>query len=512
MTLSTPTERASRTHSLLGYGDYLRFRELVQDYCGLYFPEKRRAELEQGVQRAFAASMCTDLDTYYELLLDPHVGAAAMEQLINMLTICESHFFRDAAQMDALEKHVLPAIVERRRPLRTLRVWSAGCASGEEPYSIAMLLHELLPDLEEWSITIMGTDINTEALDRARQAVYSQWAFREERARKWRSRYFRPHGNRYQLSTDIQRLVTFKRFNLTADDFPSYESNTMFMDLILCRNVTIYFAEPNTRRIIDRLYESLVEGGWLVVGHAEHSLVTYQRFQTRNFPGAVLYRRPRPSTTPLLPTGEDAAPSAQSSSSLEPSPPVTRQERPVTGPLTLQAGVPEGSDRVEKAREFLSYGHSEEARDLLLEHMEQKPHDEAACTLLAQAYANLGQWEEAGRWCHRAIEHDNLALEAYYILALVLQHQGALEEAIGAMKKVVYIDRKYVLGHFSLADLYKRSDQLPRALKSLSNALRLLDDYAAEELLPGSGGVTAGRLREAIVRKQQVWSTGASRR
>lgn len=509
MTLPTPPEQVSGADLLLGYGDYLRFKQLVKDHCGLHFPEKRRAELEQGVQRAFAASMCADLDAYYELLRDPHVGTAAMEQLINVLTICESHFFRDAAQMDALQDHVLPTIIERRRPLRTLRVWSAGCASGEEPYSIAMLLHDLLPDLDEWSITIMGTDINTEALDRARQAVYSKWAFREQRARLWRSRYFRPHDKRYKLSPHIQRLVSFKRFNLAADEFPSYATNTMFLDLILCRNVTIYFDEPETRHIINGLYESLVEGGWLVVGHAEHSLVTYRRFQIRNFPGAVLYRRPRPSTTPFPSPPQPASTAAEDTARplpVEHESPAVHQERPVTGPLTLKAGVPEGSDPAEKAREFLSYGHSEEARDLLLEYLKREPHDETACTLLAQAYANLGKWKEAACLCRRAIAENNLAMDAYYILALVLQHQGELEAAIEAMKKVIYIDRKYVLGHFSLADLYKSHHQLPRALKSLNNALRLLEDYAAEDLVPGSGGITADRLRQAIVRKQQMWS------
>ena len=201
----------------------------------------------------------------------------------------ETHFFRNAAQFDALYSQVLPQIIERRRALRTLRIWSAGCASGAEPCSIAILLQELLPDVDEWSITILGTDINTEALDRARKAIYSTWAFREQRARQWQSRYFRRKGDRYELVPEVRHMVTFAQLNLARDNYPAYETNTMFMDLILCRNVTIYFTESVTKRVIERLHDALVGGGWLVVGHSEHSLTTYHRFQARNYANAILH-------------------------------------------------------------------------------------------------------------------------------------------------------------------------------------------------------------------------------
>jgi chemotaxis protein methyltransferase CheR len=130
---------------------------------------------------------------------------------------------------------------------------------------------------------------------------------------------------------------------------------------------------------------------------------------------------------------------------------------------------------------------------------------------MGKAYANMGHWQEAEYWCRQATRFDKLALEAYYTLALVLQHQGQLDPAIAAMKKVVYIDRHNVLGHFGLADLYRTNDQLPQALKSLDNARRLLDGRARDEVLPGSGGITAGNLQEAIIHQQQRWSAEAAR-
>jgi chemotaxis protein methyltransferase CheR len=511
--------RSPKTVPSLGYGDYVRLSKLLEARFGLHFPEKRRAELELGVRHAYAASTCTGMGDYYRLLQTPADGAMEMQRLINALTVSETHFFRDAAQFDALYSRVLPQIIERRRAARTLRIWSAGCASGEEPYSIAMVLRELLPDVDEWAITILGTDINTESLDRARKAVYSDWAFREERARQWRARYFRPKGNRHELTSEVRRMVTFVQLNLAEDGYPAYETNTMFMDLILCRNVTIYFTESVTRKVIERLYDALVDGGWLVVGHSEPSLITYCRFQVRNYPGAILYQRTgQPIVSPWDWDWPATSPAGVDKGRRQGSDMPVSLPTPVPAPINVQptppAGAgrcsPEDGDPLERAQEVLEYGRSEEARDLLLKLVRSRPEHAPASALLGQAYANLGHWEKAEHWCREAIRSDKLALEAYYTLALVLQHRKQLDQAITVMKKVVYIDRHNVLGHFGLADLYRSSGQLPQALKSLDNARRLLNGRAGEELIPGSGGITVGSLRETIIRQQQQWSAKAS--
>ena len=331
--------RSAKDIPALGFGDHERFSRLLLDHCGLQFSEGRRPELELGVRHAFAASTCTDLDDYYRLVQDPVQGAVERDQLINAVTVNETHFFRDAAQFDALYQHVLPKLIERKRTLRTLRIWSAGCASGEEPYSIAMLLRELLPDVDDWSITILGTDINTEALDRARKATFGEWAFREGRAKQWRPRYFRPRpargGNRFELVPEVQKMVHFDKLNLAESRYPAYDTNTTLMDLILCRNVTIYFNETVTLQVADRLYDALVEGGWLVVGHSEPLLYTYRRFQARNFPNTILYQRTGQPTA--LPLDWNLAPAAQPVPPAQPAPPAW--PAPVVTPTFIPAPV-----------------------------------------------------------------------------------------------------------------------------------------------------------------------------
>ena len=493
--------------------DYQRFANLVHERYGLHFSATRRLELERGVCQAFAASTCANLDEYYSLLHDSQSGAIHLEQLLNALTVNESHFFRNAPQFEALRQYILPEIIERRRAVRNLRVWSAGCANGEEPYSIAMLLRELLPDADRWSITILGSDINTEALERARRAIYGEWAFREERAKEWRSRYFTAQNKRYELLPEIRQMVTFNTLNLAGNSYPAYETNTMFFDLILCCNVMIYFSSAVTQAVVNRFYEAMVEGGWLAVGHAEHSLNTFKRFSVHNFSDATLYQRSNQPANfaqdwsqPITQTGQPISPARQ------PAPPAASQtprqaSQPKIHSHARQTAEP-GSGATswfEQASEQIEYGHLEKGRDLLLKGLEQEARHAPACALLGQVYADMGHWEQAETWCQQAIQIDSLYLPAYYTLGLVLQHQGYLERAIEMMKKVIYIDRQHTLAHYNLADLYYRSQQIPQALKSLDNAWRSLKDYPEDKLLAGSSGITVERLRQAIIRQQQQW-------
>ena len=259
-----------------------------------------------------------------------------------------------------------------------------------------------------------------------------------------------------------------------------------------------------------------------MVGHAEPSPGTYHRFQVHTFPDAVIFRRPYNGVVapaaweaaarqrPGQPRKEFLQPTRTSQAALSqavtPAP-----ETPPPGQAPAAPLRPESEgDPVQQARELLEFGHVEEARSLLLRAASNRPGSAECCVLLGQVYANLGHWQEAERWCEEAIDLDCLTIDAYYTLALVLQHQGRLDEALVAMRKVVYIDRHSILGYFGLADLYHSRGELPQALKALENARRLLDLHPPDEVLPGSGGITAARLRETVVRQQRQWRAQAS--
>lgn len=488
------------------------FSQLLLERYGLNFSETRRSELEIAVMQSFAASTFNNLRDYYDFLQTEVDGGAELERLVNVATINETHFFRDAGQFDALVQHVLPELIKRRRSLRTLRLWSAGCASGEEPYSLAILLHEMLPDLNDWAITILGTDINTSALDRARRAVYGSWSFREEKAKLLRDRYFQQVGNRWELIPEIRRMVTFSRLNLATPDYPSYETNTNFIDLILCRNVLIYLGESTAKNVVNRLFESLQAGGWLVVAPSEGAPELFRRFQARTFPSAILYQRMSQTAVLRQEKSHRRAPTAPLKlpvTPVKPAPSRSQTRMPamtVSQSPTLPAPPVEEQNLLEQAQDLIAFGHSEQAQEILLKLTRSRFIQDKVSALLGQVFANRGDWDQAERWCSQAIRQNRLSLDAYYTLSLVLQHQGKLDQAVEAMRKVIYLDHSDVLGHFGLANLYYEGEQYPRALKSLDNALHLMENKPPDDLIPRSSGMTISRLREAIVRQQQHWN------
>ena len=539
----------------LSYGDYLRFRDLVLERSGLYFPEKKKTSLEAGLLKALTVSTLdftkegNNLDAYYNLLRDKNdpAGNAEMERLIHTLTIGETHFFRDEAQFDALAAQVLPAIIDRKRTAAAvdpkiqpqLRIWSAGCATGEEPFSLAILLKELLPDIDRWHILILATDINQDSLACARQGLYSEWSFRETRAKALRPRFFSyvpatKSGSgvgRYRLRNDIRPMVTFALLNLVEDDYPAIHNNTVSMDLILCRNVTIYFTEEATRQIVQRFYEVLVEGGWLVVGHSEPSPVVYRAFQTRTFSNTLLYQKTNkseqwpadresnpvalewldrtddldsqhpedPSSLTFNNQRLDPPPNGTSTSSISTasSPPVSVNSQPVH----LTTASPQSSmDPYELAGLLLSKGYVKEAIDKLHRKLIDDPNFAPAHSLLGRAYANMGRWADAEHWCQKALEIDRLLAEPYYILGLVYQHEDQHEPAISMLKKAVYLDRQAPLPHFNLAMLYKKLGQSKKAERAFQNALSTLEKYPPDTIIPDSGGATAKHLTEIVQR------------
>ncbi|HMQ54579.1 MAG TPA: CheR family methyltransferase [Anaerolineae bacterium] len=520
----------------LGYGDYIRFRDLVLKESGLHFPESKRLDLELGLLKAMASSPVAEvephqkLEAYYRLLLDETDSARVteMRRLINALTVGETHFFRDEYQFDALIEQVLPQLIERKQVMARslgpevkprLRIWSAGCASGEEPYSIAIALKQLLPEIHNWQILILATDINENLLAKARWASYSDWSFREARAKQLRDRYFylEPDSLRYRLSEDLQKMVTFARLNLVTDDYPLLQNNTFGMDLILCRNVTIYFTEVVTRQVIKRFHSALVEGGWLVVGHAEPSLVVYQAFQAHSFPGTLLYQKmvktaSGPEKTAWVLEGtQTPIPNLLSVTGSE------RPDQPLADwvpvvPEIDQVGTPPpaingSSARAETAADpyglamqLLDGGLIEEAITELNRKLAESPDFAAAHAALGRAYADLGRWNEARRWCQSALALDSLQAEAYCVLGMVYQYEGLNGTAIDMLKKAIYLDREQPVAHFSLGMLYKKLGQTGNARRSLRNTVRVLEKWPPDRLIPNSDGATAKYLLDAALR------------
>jgi chemotaxis protein methyltransferase CheR len=303
------------------------------------------------------------------------------------------------------------------------------------------------------------------------------------------------------------------------------------MDLILCRNVTIYFTPQTTQRVINGFYEALVEEGWLVVGHAEPSQEVYQAFQTHLFPGSLVYQKRRLGQEWLGPlNGQDVVPAIEMK--LSPAPAFTAEGAPAlpraNEPSGAKPGLP-GGDRggsrqqapreererslarlpasrecVTVVRQLLNEGQIEMAISLLLQQVEMTPDVAALYALLCRAYANIGNWDEARRWGQEALKLDNLLSEVYYTLALVYEHQQECDVAIAMLKKVIYLDWEAPLPHFHLAMLYQEIGRPDEARQSWQKVVALLNKWPPEKVVPDSGGETAQNLLRTAQRLMEM--------
>jgi chemotaxis protein methyltransferase CheR len=229
-------------------------RALVRDRCGLDFPSRRDADLARALRAA-----SDEPATLVAALREEPLSTPAWRVLIGEVTVQESYFFRDHAFFTALGEHVLPRLIAERRASGELRLtlWSAGCAEGQEPFSLAMLLDRMLPDRDAWELTILATDIDEAALDVARAGVYGDWALRELPA--WARRHFASGGKRHELDARIRKMVTFASLNLAMDPLPGS------LDLIVCRNVLMYLADDVRAATVRALAAALALRGWLAV-------------------------------------------------------------------------------------------------------------------------------------------------------------------------------------------------------------------------------------------------------
>ncbi|MCX6027836.1 MAG: protein-glutamate O-methyltransferase [Chloroflexi bacterium] len=512
--------------------DYLRFRDLARQKTGLEFGEVRRPDLERAIFSTLRLVGLPDSEALFHLLTDSPNGQTglALDALVAGLTVGETHFFRNRPQFAALERTILPDLIARRRATRRLRIWSAGCATGEEPYSLAILLQRLLPDLADWNITLLATDLNRQALEKARRGVYGAWSFREVPP-EIQANYFIQHGRESEITPATRNLVTFAHLNLVEDTYPALANNTADMDLILCRNVLIYFNEATTRGVVGRLYGSLAAGGWLVVGHAEPSQSIFSEFHTQNFPGTVIYQRhngvgksPMPSPTflpavaPPLQREHPERNGAFLRSAVEgcgqcaktaPPPSTTpakinglrsgcsAAERPAIKPA-LAAAPASSEAEIEAALALWKGGQQAEALRRLEAAGRAYPQDGRPAYLAARFYANQLQLEAAETQIKLALERAPLLAPAHYLHGMILQEQGRFEEALAAIRRCVYTDSRFVLGQYALATLLDRLGQATRAATVRETVLNLLERYQPGDPLPDGDGLTAGRLLEMV--------------
>ena len=267
------------------------FIRLITKHTGLEIRERDQASLSEKIFLRMKAVKLYFPEVYYQLLEakspDSH---EEWKNLVVLLTNIESYFFRDQEQFNLLRNNIFPELIKRKQTTKTIRLCSAGCSSGEEPYSLAILLKELIPDLEQWNLMILGIDINQAALQKAKVGIYSPWSFRRV-DEEIKQRYFHFINNQYHIAQQIKQMIKFQAVNLVKDPFPQQNSELRDIDLIICRNVFIYFESSATGKVLGKFYHTLQPLGYLITGHAELYDQNLNQFQTKVFPESLVYQR-----------------------------------------------------------------------------------------------------------------------------------------------------------------------------------------------------------------------------
>jgi len=270
--------------------EFFELRDFILHLTGIYFPESKRYFIESRVRPRIETLGLRSYADYLNYLKYSPLRSREIEILFRLITINETYFFRDDEQIRMIEEGILPELIgsKPKNGFRTLRIWSAGCSTGEEPYTIAMIfLEKIKPKFPDVKVEIIGTDINTAVLEVARKGVYGQYSMRYV-PENYLRRYFEIDGDRFHLKDEVKRLVRFEQVNL-VDRFKMVLMKNF--DLVLLRNVLIYFSEDVKREVVALIYDSLNRGGYLVVGYSETLRNLTKAFKPVYFNRAVAYKK-----------------------------------------------------------------------------------------------------------------------------------------------------------------------------------------------------------------------------
>jgi chemotaxis protein methyltransferase CheR len=489
--------------------DLERFRAMIARRFGLHYDDGKLDYLADVLRQRAESSGTSSFGAYVERLASLPAMSDELRTLVEQLTVNETFFFRNADNFRALMEYVLPERIRHMSHQRRLRILSAGCASGEEAYSLAIAVREALPDLESWDVKIVGIDVSTAMLTKAAQARYSPWSLRATHE-DVRRRYFRAEGRDFLLDPQVKAMVTFEERNLLEAD-PSLWRAASY-DVVFCRNVIMYFTPEAMREIVQRLGLSLVPGGFLFLGHAETLRGLSQEFHLCHTHDTFYYQKRGADS---VDTGEPSWAIRTNASPTADLPDV------IGGAASWIDAIQLASERIAQLIERPSRGREQEPvhphpavqswdLGLVLEAMRQERFSDAlellsalppeshgepdALLLRAVLLANSGKLADAETSCARLLALDELNAGAHYVMALCREHAADTAGAIEHDRTAIYLDAGFAMPHLHLGLMAKRAGDDDGARHELSQALLLLAREDASRLLLFGGGFSRDTL------------------
>lgn len=483
-----------------------KIRSFIMKRAGLYFKEHEISSLRDNIAKRMAAVKCPTRWEYYNLLTQSQEAHKEFTELLNLLTIKHTHFFRSPDQFIGLKDKVLPEIIERKTKGgdMTLNILSAGCATGEEPYSIAMVLLDLLGEPSPWKVNILATDISTEALVAAKKGIYPKRALQHIQKnfiKEYMERFCLIHKDKVFVSPAVKNMVEFQYMNLIDEFYPQG------FDIIFCKNVTIYFELETVKTVIEKFYSSLNEEGYLFTGGTETLYGISDKFELVDIDHAMVYKKI--PAKELKPTQEKVWP-------WQPAEIFPEKEKTTVAPtykaqevikkkalLSPAKSLKDARQLYEKAKKAFLKKDYETAQKSAKSALEIESALEEAHILLANIFLNQDRFGEAERECQKAININFLFAEPRYLLGLIHKKKLQYKEALDNLRKAIYLNTNYSLAHFTIAELYREKSQAQEALKAYRNTLKALEHEPEEQFKESSGGLAKKVLAQICVKSMK---------
>ncbi|QGY41417.1 protein-glutamate O-methyltransferase CheR [Pseudodesulfovibrio cashew] len=269
--------------------EFLSLRDFIYDQCGIYVADNRKYLLENRLGNRLKKLKLRNFEEYYNYLRYDAGKDQELKKLFEVITTNETSFYRNPPQLQVFQEQVLPEVLEGCRSKgRKLRIWSAGCSTGEEPYTISMIIHEMLKaEVGQWDIKISANDLSGRVLETARRGVYNDYTLRTT-PKEIAQRYFIMDKGTNTLKEEVKKIVNFGPINLKD------RAQTRLVErsqIVFCRNVIIYFDDEMKKRVIGSFYDNLLPGGYLIIGHSESLHNISRAFKPIHYPGAIVYKK-----------------------------------------------------------------------------------------------------------------------------------------------------------------------------------------------------------------------------
>lgn len=455
--------------------DYKLFHDFLLNSSGLHFDRNNRKNLERSLIKRMTALRLASYRDYYNYLIRFGENRRELQKLYQFLTVGETYFFRYHGHFDVVRNLLLSQLLTGKS--NRIRYWSAGCSTGEEPYSLAMAIMDALPDWRQRNIKIIATDINNQSLNKARDGVYRSWAIRSM-DKKRLERYFDRVGQSFIIKDEVKSMVEFSHLNLSVTDYQRECPELHNLDAIFCRNVMIYFTATTTRSIVEKFTKCLKLDGHLFLGHSETLANISTCFERQRQENSFFYRLKSHKASVAPPARLIALPTP-------PPPPLTAPV--VTAPNVSTPSIEELYKRANELFDGEDYVAAEKLLDLLLQ---QDPTHVGALVAKGFILAYSGRSQEALELCNKLMSLNDLLPELYYLRGLLHDMTDQQNEAVSEYRKAILLDMNFVMPRHHLGRLYVRQGKKKEGERELRNSLKILSKEGQESLVPFSGGLS----------------------